>query len=418
MTEPTRPVTYLGLLRENRGFRLLWLGTVVSFLGDWLTTVATLTIAEDLAATSLAVAAVLIAKTLPIFLVSPWAGPLADRIDRRLILVATDLLRAGLVVVMGACYLAGSFWAVLAVLTVRTMVGGVFIPARTASIPDLTAPRELPVAMALNGGTWSVMLALGAALGGVITQYLGVVGALVVDALTFLVSAAFLWGLPSLPPEDHEATGRPTFADGLRYLRGRVYLPILLLQKASLSFSGAALVVLPLYAGGLFAGYDGPLWLGGLYASRGLGALVGSMGVRKVLGDDPRRMRLTLVPAFLLLASTYAGMAVAPSYPVAALLFALGMVGSGVVWTFSGTLGQLATERQVRGRLFSLEFGLSMLVSASVSLVTGAALDAGTSPRTVLWMASGAFLFPAALWSLTLLFAPDVPASGERTHGV
>lgn len=410
-------MTSLGLLSGNRGFRLLWFGTVVSFLGDWLTTVATLTIAKDLQDTSLAVAAVLITKTLPIFLVSPWAGPLADRVDRRLLLVGTDLIRAVLVLVMGACYLAGSFWAVLLVLTLRTMVGGVFIPARTAAIPDLTTERELPVAMALSGGTWSVMLALGAALGGVITQYMGILGALAADALTFLISAAFLWGLPALPPGEPDEVGGTGFVDGLRYLRGRVYLPVLLLQKAWLSLAGASLVVLPLYAGGLYVGYAGPLWLGMLYAARGVGALLGSMGIRKLTGDAPGTMRRAILPAYASMALAYVGMALAPTYPLATAMFALGMIGSGAIWTFSGTLAQLATERQVRGRLFSLEFGLSMLVSAATSLVTGAALDAGTSPRTVLLVTGALHVLPMGLWAWVLFAAPDVPGADERLPG-
>lgn len=411
---PRHDITYFGLLADNRDFRLLWLGTVVSFLGDWLTTVAVITIVRELSSASLAVSGVLIAKTLPIFLVAPWAGPLADRVDRRVLMIATDVLRALLVVAMIGCYLTGSLWLLLVVLTVRTTVGGVFIPARSAAVPDLAGGPQLPVAMALNGGTWSVMLAFGAALGGVITQELGVIGALVVDAFTFLGSAALLWGLPPLPPRDGSEEGGSSFLEGLAFLRGRLYLPVLLVQKAALSFSGAALVVLPLYAGGVFTGYEGPFWLGLLYAARGLGALVGSMGVRKVLGDSPVRMRRALLPAFLVLALSYWAMAGAGSYAFAAAMFAVGMVGSGVVWTFSGTLAQLATPRHVRGRLFSMEFGLTMLLSATSSLVAGMVIDAGVDPRDVLTVVGGLFLLPLVLWAGVLALAPDVPSGGER----
>ncbi|MCA9566540.1 MAG: MFS transporter [Myxococcales bacterium] len=380
----------------------------MSFLGDWLTTVATMEIARQLSDSSLAVAGILVAKTLPIFLVAPWAGPLADRVDRRWLLVGTDLLRVVLVLVMTAFTIAGSFGGMLVALTIRTAVGGVFIPARTAAIPDLAAERELPVAMALNAGTWSVMLAVGAALGGVITQQLGVVGALGVDALTFLVSAAFLWFLPPLPPrEEGTATPDTTFREGLRYLRGRVYLTVLLCQKGMLALSGAALVILPIYAGGAYAGYVGPLWLGVLYASRGVGSALGSMGMRKLVGDSTEHMQRALVPAYAVLVVAHLGMAFAPSFPLAAAAIALAMVGMGMIWTFSGTLAQYATERHVRGRLFSLEFGLSMLGTTVVSLVTGAALDAGFTLRAVVCVVAAVLLAPLALWAAVLRWAPD-----------
>jgi MFS family permease len=401
-------VTYIGLLRGNPAFRRLWFGTIVSFLGDWLTTVAVVTMATQLSDSSLAVSGVLIAKTLPIFLVSPWAGPLADRVDRRVLMIGTDVVRAVLVLVMVGCYLVGSLGALLVVLTCRTVVSGVFIPARTASVPDLAVGDQLPVAMALNGGTWSTMLALGAALGGLLTETLGVTGALLVDALTFLGSAAILWGLPALPPTDDPSERKATFTDGLRYLRGRLYLPVLLLQKTALSLSGAALVVLPLYAGGLFEGYDGPLYLGLLYAARGCGALVGSMGMRKLLGDDPDTMRRAMVPAYGLLAVSYVGMGLAPDYPYALAAFAVSMVGSGMVWTFSGTLAQQATERSYRGRLFSLEFGSTMLMSAVASLVGGIVLDAGVDPQVVVSAIGACFVVPLGVWAATLTIARDI----------
>ncbi len=405
----TRPVSYFGLIRHNRPFRLLWLGTVVSFLGDWLTTVAVLTLVTELASdSSLTVAAVLIAKTLPIFLVSPWAGPLADRLDRRRLLILTDLLRAALVVGMVVFYQLGNLTGVLATLTLRTAVGGFFIPARTAAIPDVAKGPELPVAMALNGGTWSVTLAAGAAIGGALTSSLGVTGALFVDAGTFLLSAALLWGLPPLPPRPSTEPGDPGFLEGLRHLRGRIYLPTLLLLKAALSLAGASLVVIPIYAGGLFPGYRGPFYIGILYAARGIGALIGSMGMRKVLGDEPTRLRAAIAPAFLLLATAYLAMGLAPTFPVAATAYAVGMVGSGMVWTFAGTLGQLATERSFRGRLFAMEFAMVMLVSAATSLVAGAALDHGLSPRELLLGVGALYLLPAAVWAAVLRWAPDV----------
>ncbi|MCB9675105.1 MAG: MFS transporter [Alphaproteobacteria bacterium] len=399
---------YLQLLRENRGFRLLWGGTVVSFLGDWLTTVAVLTMVGELSDSALVIAGVLIAKTLPIFLISPVAGPLADQHDRKTLMIATDVIRAVLVLAMIACWWARSVELLLVVLTARTLVGGVFIPARTAAIPDLAADEELPAAVALMGGTWSVMLAIGAALGGVLTAWVGITGALLIDAATFMGSAALLWGLPALPPHDHETVGRATFVDGLRHLRGRIYLPVLLLLKSANALSGGVLVLLPLFAGGIFADAQGPLFLGLLYAARGVGALGGTMGVRLVLGDALRTLQWSIVLGFGILGTMYVLMSQAPSFPGVAVCLGFSAVGTGMVWTFSDTLGQMATTREVRGRLFAMEFGLTMLASSAASLATGALVDAGVDPRTVLAGLGVGSLLPAVVWAGVLVLGRDV----------
>ena len=395
------------LLADNRGFRLLWSGTVVSFLGDWLTTVAVLTMVEELSQAATAVAAVLIAKTLPIFLIAPFAGPLADRVDRRLILIGTDLIRAVLVVGMIGAWWTENLAILLVLLTLRTFSAGCFIPARTASIPDLTRELEMPVAVALMGGTWSVMLAVGAATGGLLTQVVGITGALVVDAMSFLLSAALLWGLPSLPPSDGHAERDSSFIGGLRALSGRVYLPALLLLKPAISISGAVLVLLPTFAGGRFVGYEGPFFLGLLYAGRGLGALVGSMGIRRIVGDAPQTMQRMIVPAFVSFGVLYAAMGWSTDYWVTLACLGFATVGSGMVWTFSGTLGQLATTREIRGRVFAMEFGLTMLGSSLASLAGGLLLDAGVTVRALTTGIGMLCMLPAVAWAMVLRFAPD-----------
>ncbi len=169
---------YLGLLRDNPAYRRLWLGEVVSFLGDWFSTIALYTVVQDLSGSARAVAAVMVAKTLPSFLVTPIAGPLIDRYDRRTVLIATDLLRAASVAVMIAAAVGRSLpWLYVAVV-LSVACTGVFFPARSAAVPDLVDDRSVPAAMALSGGTWSVMLALGGALGGVAVAAVGSIGAL------------------------------------------------------------------------------------------------------------------------------------------------------------------------------------------------------------------------------------------------
>lgn len=398
--------SYVSLIRRNPGFRRLWLGQVVSFLGDWFTLLALYDIVQTWTTSALALAGVHVAKMLPIFLVSPVAGPLIDRFDRRKLMLATDFLRAALALGLVAAHQLGSLPLLFTLLVLQMAVAGIFIPARTAVIPQLTSPQELPVAMALSAGTWSTMLALGAALGGAATAWLGPDGALVLDAATFLASAALLWRLPPLPPREDAA--RPSrdetsFRDGLRHLARRPYLATVLSLKTAMGLGSGVLVMIPLFGNGVFPATAGPLFVGVLYAFRGVGALIGSMGVRVLAGDRPQTMRRMVTPAYLVTAASLVALSLSPGLWVAAAWVLAAGIGNGLVWVLSGTLAQQASEQAYRGRAFALEFGVMTLMTSSMGFLSGAAVDGGfLDPRGVALWSGFALLLPAVAWLVAL----------------
>jgi MFS family permease len=390
----------LQLLRQNRPFRLVWMGQVVSFFGDWFKTIALYTAVQELTDSAQALAAVLVFNLLPIFLMTPIAGPLADRFDRRRLMIGTDLVRALGALLLIAAHQLGSLGLIFAVQFTMVCFSGIFIPARSAVIPQITHGEELPVAMALSGGTWSVMLALGAAAGGVVTELVGVDWALLLDGVTYLLSGVILLGLPPQPPSD-TAADRETagFRHGLRYLRARPYLTWVLSLKPMIGLATAAVAMIPLFGGGLFPRSVGPVFVGLLYAARGTGALIGAMGVRRLTGDDPAVLRRCIPAGFLLSALAYLALARADSITAAALLYLVGTLGTGMVWVFAGILGQFASDRSFRGRVFSLEFGVMTLVSSVASLIGGALVDhTDLGPRGVVAGLGGVMVLPALLW--------------------
>lgn len=392
---------YWNLLSRNRSFRLLFGGVTISFFGDWFTTIALYTMVQSLSDSATAVSLVLVAKTLPIFLASPIAGPIVDRYDRRLVLLWTIGLRAVLTVALLGGWFAGSVEIILFTEVVRAAVGGVFIPCREAALPSVVGEGELAPAMALNGGAWSVMLALGAAAGGGVTAWLGVTGALVIDVFTFLLAGAVVWGLPPLPPQEPGAPKTAVrFVDGLRYLKGRFPLGVLLTMKAGQALGGAAIVSIPFYGNGLFS-LAGAGFVGLLYAARGLGAMTGSLGLRRVLGDDSAVLRRALGPLFLVQIAAFVGVSQAPSMAWSAVGFFVAGVGGAGLWVFSGIVAQRAIDGPVRGRLFALEFGGMTLVSSMSSLSAGLLMDGlGWSIRDVLLAVAVVLLVPTmgAFW--------------------
>ena len=393
---------YVDLLRNNPRFRRLWLGEAIGFGGDWFGTIALYVIVQSLTDSAMAVALVYVAKTLPTFLVMPFAGPLADRVDRRKILVGTSLARVVLTVALIGAARFENLPLFYAALVAQVTAGGVFVPAQQAAVPQVTRREELPLAMAVAGGTWSVMLAVGAALGGVVATAIGAEGTLWLNALAFLITAAVLRGLPALPPDAAERD-EGSFTEGLAYLRREPVVGWLSVGKGVLSLGSAAIVVLPIYGNGLFPATAGAAWTGALYASRGLGALVGSMGVRTVGGDAPDDLRRGLGPGFALLGIGLFGVAAAPNVVVAAVAYFLGAVGSGVLWVYAGTLLQLETAPAYRGRVFGIEFGLATVSMAAMSLATGVAMDSfGMSAREVTAWSAGLAVGCGLLWTLAV----------------
>src|SRR5512146_3064492 len=134
---------YLRLLRENRDFRLLYLGSLISLGGDWFLTVALLDLVLSLTGSATLASVMLLCQSLPIFLVTPMAGHIVDKVDRRKLMIAVDLARTG------ACLLpllartpATLPFAFLGVVLI-SIGSAYFEPAAQAALPNIVAREEL-----------------------------------------------------------------------------------------------------------------------------------------------------------------------------------------------------------------------------------------------------------------------------------
>src|SRR4026207_1896291 len=183
-------VGYIDLLRRNRSFRQLWLGQVVSQMGDWFDTIALYTIILKLTGSGRDVGLLLVARFVPSFFFGPISGVIADRFSRQRIMIISDLLRA--LVVLGFLFVrrADQLWIVYVLTVFQLGLSTFFEPAKTAASPPIVEDRDLLAANAISSVTWSVMLTLGAAIGGLITGWFGTNAAFVLDSLTFVGSGA------------------------------------------------------------------------------------------------------------------------------------------------------------------------------------------------------------------------------------
>src|SRR2546429_8476341 len=228
-TKPVRSVGYLELLRGNRSFRMLWLGQVVSQMGDWFDTIAVYTIALTLTGSGRAVALIMVARFLPSVVMGPLSGVVADRFSRRAIMITADILRA--VVVLGFLFVRrpDQMWLGYVLTVFQLSFSAFFEPAKTAAIPSIVSDRELVPANAIAAVTWSVMLTLGAAIGGFVTGLFGTNAAFIFDSLTF-VASAILIGSVSFPHRPRRVKSKATVGkvlgitetiEGARYVNHR-----------------------------------------------------------------------------------------------------------------------------------------------------------------------------------------------------
>lgn len=404
-------VGYLTLVRGNPDFRNLWFGQIVSLFGDWFNLIASAALVAQLTASGFAVGGLFLVRMLAPFLVSPLAGVAADRYNRKGLLIFADLTRA--LAVMGFLLVRGPGQiGLLYTLTAFQMgLSGLFFPTRNAILPDLVDERELGAANAISSTTWSVMLALGAAIGGVATGQWGIYQSFVIDSLTFLVSAALIARVgyrPNPALEGAEVTvgaALKAYRDGLVYLKRNPDILAISLHKMAIGLTvagGAYSVVIVAMAERVFVlGEGGGTSLGIMYAVAGVGTGLGPVLVRRLTGDREGSLRLTLAIAY---GCAGLGMFVTASLTSFELVL-LGMLvralGVGLVWVFSNQLLLQLVPGEVRGRVFATEFALFTLASATSSAVGGWLLDA--SPLGIPGLLQGMgwlVLLPGALWSL------------------
>jgi MFS family permease len=410
---------YFKLLRENRNFRLLFFGQAISQLGDWFNAVAVYALLLDLTGSATAVAWMLITQYLPVALVGPLAGVVVDRVNRRRLMIAADLVRGVLILGLLLVRSADRVWIAYVVTALTMSASAFFEPARTATIPNITSSEELLPANALSAATWSAMLAIGASVGGVVTAVLGRDVAFVINAASFFCSALFLArthydATPAVRPRPvgfAALTGVTDMVEGARYVRHRSHVAALMCVKAGWGLAGGVLLLLTVFgqrvfplAGGSAAG------IGVLYGARGVGAGLGPIALRWILGQQPKTLRRTIGPAFFMVGVFYMAIAGATSLPIAALCVLLAHFGGSILWVFSTVLLQLEVPDQFRGRVFAAELALVTLVTSLSSYLTAFGLDhAGWSPRSLAFTLGVLFCIPGGLW-LAMQARWDEPA--------
>src|SRR5258705_3239111 len=305
---------YLTLLRTNRTFRLLYIGRAFSQLGDWFNAVAVYALLLDLTGSATAVAWMLITQYLPVAFGGPLAGVVVDRVNRRRLMITADLVRGALILGLLFVRRGDQVWIAYVVMALSVAASAFFEPARTATIPNVTSAEELVPANALSAATWSAMLAIGASVGGVVTAAFGRDVAFVANAASFFCSAFFIaqTRYDATPTAQARPSGLGALAgvtdlvEGMRYVRRQSHVAALMCVKAGWGLAGGVLLLLTVFGQRVFPiGHGSAAGIGVLYGARGLGAGLGPIALRWILGQQPKRLRRTIGPAFFMVGVFY-----------------------------------------------------------------------------------------------------------------
>jgi MFS family permease len=402
---------YLDLLRRNRDFRRAFAAEVVSLGGDWFAVIPLLVLLNQLTHSGLWGGLVLATDTAVVALLAPYAGTVADRLDRRTILITSNLCSAASVLLLLLVRSATTAWIALVAIGAVAVAKGFYAPASQAALPNLVDQDDLPTANVLAGGVWGTMLVVGASLGGVFAGAIGFYACFLLDAVCLLI-AAWLTYLVRRPFQAETGRAHPRGAAGavlesLRFIRGNQIVRALVTVKSAVGLGNGTLALFPLFATVVF--HVGPVGTGLFYAARGLGALVGPLVLRGPLLRGGR-----LLPGLAVSMSVYGTgyllFGLAGTYWLALLLVAIAHCAGGANWVLSNYALQRQVPDRLRGRVFSTDFMLATL-SVTLSQVTSGVLADRVPLRLLASLSGTVTLIYAAIWTILTARARRAAAS-------
>src|SRR5918996_221891 len=346
-------------LRESREFRLLWLGEVVSHTGRHITVVALPFQVYNQTRSALAVGMIGLVQVAPLIVCSIVGGVVADAVDRRKILLVSQVGLAGgsLLLVAGAVAGDPPLWLLYGAAALIAALSGLQEPARIAAIPTLVPSNRLSSAIVLNQVLFQFSDVVGPAIGGLILARFGLAWAYGVDVLSFLVALATLAAMRPMRPQraGGEPRGLEAVREGFAYLKGRRVIQATFWADLNAMIFGMPRALFPILAAETFR--VGPAGLGLLYSAPAAGALVGALSTGWV-----RHIRHQ-GRAVLWAVAVWGGAIVAFGLSTRAFWLALAFLAVAgaadvISAVFRGTMLPSAVPDRLRGRLSSIHFAV------------------------------------------------------------
>jgi MFS family permease len=398
---------FTALLRSNRNYRYTWIGQVVSEIGDHFNNVAVFSLALETTRSGLVVSGIMLSRAIPAMLVGPLAGVALDRLDRKRVMIASDLVRAVVAAAFILTVHQKSTW-LLYVLSGLLMVASPFFTAgRSSILPVIATKDELHTANSLTQTTGWITLTLGTLLGGVSVAQFGYRWAFVGNSLSFAISALCISRLfvkrggfravRSALTETEVVRPMHEYVEGLRYMRQHpLILAIALIGVGWATGGGAAQILFSVFGELVF--HRGPEGIGFIWTAAGIGLLCGGM-VAYQLGPRLKfeGYKRTIVVCYIIHGGAYIVFSQMPSFGWALVFIGLSRAAVGV----SSILNMSQLLRRVsdsfRGRVFSTMESMQwsvMMISMTLAGIATQSWD----PRTIGAIAGALSSTTAIFW--------------------
>lgn len=395
------------LLRQNRNYRYTWIGQVVSEIGDHFNNVAVFALALDTTKSGLVVSGIMLSRAIPAMLVGPLAGVALDRLDRKRVMIASDLVRMA----VAACFILTvhkkSTWLLYVLSALLMMASPFFTAGRSSILPTIATKEEIHTANSLTQTTGWITLTIGTLLGGISVAQFGYQWAFLGNSLSFAISALCISRLyvasggfravRSALTETQVVRPWREYVEGLRYMREHpLILGIALIGVGWATGGGAAQILFSVFGELVF--HRGPEGIGFIWTAAGIGLLCGGM-VAYQLG---RRLRFnaykrTVVVCYIIHGGAYIVFSQMRGFGWALVFIGLSRAAVGVssILNMSQLLRHVSDE--FRGRVFSTMESMQW----SVMMISMTLAGIGTQtwdPRTIGAIAGALSSTTAIFW--------------------
>ncbi|MEO6726555.1 MAG: MFS transporter [Blastocatellia bacterium] len=435
--------TYQQLLRGNLNFRRLWFGQVISELGTWFSFIAELGLVQLYSGSSWMTTALLVSRLLPVLVFAPIAGAAVDRLDRRQILIAADLARAGVALGFVSVGFGAPVWVAILCSGLMSSATTFFEAAKNASIANMVSRQEMLTANVLMFSTRFLQLTLGAALGGITAAKFGYNAAFVINSLSFVASAAFILRIPAaamkrrdsgneqagnieLQQAEEQAVARPAYRfwtdvrEGLIFIWATPFVRGIVLVNVCWALGGGMNnLVFDRIARHEFAsgGADRGDWsMAILMTAAGAGLFIGMALARRAgaWASDEKRAGNFIGWSLLIHGLCFAAAGLMPSLFAFAVCIAISRLILGAEFGVQETLMMRMLPDGFRGRVFTTDRALELSTMTLSMLVAGSLMN-WFSPRAMIIVSGLLSASPGLLWLLALwLTRFRVPACAVR----
>ena len=354
--------SYIRLVKTNRTYRRFWLAAFVSMFGEWFNTIALFLLILKYTDSELLLGILMAVRMGSFALMQPLFGLLADRVNRKKLMIITNVFQIGLALAFIGVNGPEDMWWMFTISGIMMALHGLYVTAERAALPNIVSEEDLATANALDSATWSAALCFGAFSGGIVVSEYGVNVAFIIDSITFLFGTLMI--LPLVIPQTFDKSSEGSIIKsslkdiwlGQKRIQSEPRLLRIIFAKTSWNIAGGGLA-------GVF------LVLAGneiTFVGTGIGPIL----ARSIFKDSTKWPKMV---GLLIIVSGFfyvlVGLSLGGPILLTLVLVTLAHTASGGNWVLSTVLTQQWVEDEMRGRVFSTDM-LLMSIGQVISTIS------------------------------------------------